>query len=331
LFSSGILEHALPHTLHSVLSASASIQSASFASPSGFHIYFSAASFPHTLPHSFSANLSSTLLPDLASGFHIYFSTHALASLLLLSFVSLFLLSLALSGSGLVSFNLYSLVSSSFNYFIVLLLLVASASYALFSSLYVVFYTVLTSIIVLVLHLHSVPAARLLSSFAARSPLALARFARRARLAPSLSLSRPQPAMSAYSMFELTRSAAPRSSLRSSLRSPSFASLSQARLSAFYSVWLSILRSISISVISFYVPRAPSSSFNLLDLLSLQPFSVLFYLSCSIYFLILAGIFPLYVFYSKLFYVLFLSSASSSSPLRSPLLCSECSHLLFFL
>jgi hypothetical protein len=56
--------------------------------------------------------------------------------------------------------------------------------------------------------------------------------------------------------------------------------------------------------------RSPASSFNLLDLLSLQPFSVLFYLSCSIYFLILAGIFPLYIFYSKLFYVLFLSFAS---------------------
>jgi len=60
----------------------------------------------------------------------------------------------------------------------------------------------------------------------------------------------------------------------------------------------------------FLMPRAPSSSFNLLDLLSLQPFSVLFYLSCSIYFLILAGIFPIAIFYSKLFYVLFLSSAS---------------------
>jgi len=61
-----------------------------------------------------------------------------------------------------------------------------------------------------------------------------------------------------------------------------------------------------LSFSAFY----PAQSFNLLDLLSLQPFSVLFYFSCSIYFLILAGLAPLAFFLCKLFYVMFLSSAS---------------------
>jgi hypothetical protein len=100
-----------------------------------------------TPSHSFSPS------PTIFANPNIYSSTHAL---LLLSLVSLFLLSLALGGSGLVSFNLYSLVSSSFNYFIVLLLLVVSASaYHSFSLLYVAFYTFITAILVLCLLSHS--------------------------------------------------------------------------------------------------------------------------------------------------------------------------------
>jgi len=108
------------------------------------HIHSAVVSVPHYLAALFSPNSPYSVF----SGTHIHSATHVL---LLLSLASLFLLSLVISGSGLVSFNLYSLVSSSFNYFIVLLLLVVSASYALFSSLYIVFYTALTSILVLVL------------------------------------------------------------------------------------------------------------------------------------------------------------------------------------
>jgi len=129
------------------------------------HIHSAVVSVPHYLAALFSPNSPYSVF----SGTHIHSATHVL---LLLSLASLFLLSLVISGSGLVSFNLYSLVSSSFNYFIVLLLLVVSASYALFSSLYIVFYTALTSILVLVLLSAATPniaSLSLYSSLAKRS------------------------------------------------------------------------------------------------------------------------------------------------------------------
>jgi hypothetical protein len=79
---------------------------------------------------------------------------------------------------------------------------------------------------------------------------------------------------------------------------------------------------VSNSSISAY--HSAATSFNLIDIPSLQPFSTLFYALCSIYFLILAGLFPLYIFFSKLFYVLLLSSSS-------PFLTFLLSFTMFFL
>jgi hypothetical protein len=79
---------------------------------------------------------------------------------------------------------------------------------------------------------------------------------------------------------------------------------------------------VSNSSISAY--HSAATTFNLIDIPSLQPFSTLFYALCSIYFLILAGLFPLYIFFSKLFYVLLLSSSS-------PFLTFLLSFTMFFL
>lgn len=84
-----------------------------------------------------------------SSGLNVIVLHPATHALLLLSLVSLFLLSLALN---VVSFNLYSLVSSSFNYFIVLLLVSCSSAY-MFSLLYVLFYTFVSALLYLVLQL----------------------------------------------------------------------------------------------------------------------------------------------------------------------------------
>jgi hypothetical protein len=69
-----------------------------------------------------------------------------------------------------VSFNLYSLVSSSFNYFIVLLLIVISSSHSLFCLLYVAFYTFFSFALFLTLLHHASPALNSLSLVYYRAP-----------------------------------------------------------------------------------------------------------------------------------------------------------------
>jgi hypothetical protein len=470
-------------------------------------ITFSSFSFPYSAPIS-GLHISSLSVSDLISANHLNYivsnpialnsATHAL---LLLSLVSLFLLSLALSGAGLVSFNLYSLVSSSFNYFIVLLLLVISSAH-MFCLLYAIFYTIFSSILFAALMFHASPspltshsfyhsttsnymlsiftprffimfhASRSLFDFASLTLRSFAPFCfnlccfsslyanpiphsrtflysppfGRCSLSPasiscffpyfslfstaslcftplrSVRLLRLRSLTSLHALyfnfrdlfyfviisFHIFESAYKRSGLPSllcfffslctfplflSLASilfasfdlclpsltpilpnsiyfpryynlpslsyhsycppshsyynsyaiffPSYASFNlrsslficlglycayfpsshfvqlsyfNTLLQPFYLLSLISHPILSASVCFYaaysYFSTLPSSSFNLLDLLSIQPFSALFYFSCSIYFLILSGLFPLYIFYSKLFYILFLSSTS---------------------
>jgi len=187
-----------------------------------------------------------------------YLYRELIVHFILLSLIVLFVLSVSVS---LVSFNMYSLVSSTFNYFILLILYTISYN-SIFPFLYILFYSYNSLILYYVIYMF------VCMGFD--------------RFNGSLQLLNNRKCGSALSQV----------------------------------IERSLLLSTSLCVdrnkhkYSPVLPIVYIDSINLIDMISSSLFFYIFYTSIFVFLLILAGVIPLFMFFLKLFYILFMSTVS---------------------
>lgn len=255
-----------------------------------------------------------------------FFYRELIALVVLMSLVILFVLSVSVN---IVSFNLYTLVSSTFNY-LILLILETMTYNSIFSFLYIFFYTLISFVLYYILFLIMSNS----SSHYWGHSLIQQSSPHTHRSFNSTYSSLPTAPIHTSTSFNYLRDPTyspppigPQPQFFQHHSSPLHHQLSSASFSTGYSYVSPHSHSSLTSIPHQPLPSTysshpsslshmlthPSTSFNFIDIISISPFTYVLYTSLFLYLLIVSGIIPLFVYYIKLFFITFVSSTLSIS------------------